>query len=168
MVKNWFSQIFPASGGSPPQSLFLRYDLEKRPRWVYLKFDHSDPFSRKTQKVCQVCNINWKRLKFPSRVEALIATTSVVPFIVDLLTFKVYSRSNSFFQRKFSRMLNGQFHMPSTMGSNRGERCLLAKVLHEWIETLNHFWSWFDYKNFLRIVFLVWLPLVLVITVFLR
>ena len=29
MVKNWFSQIFPVSGGSPPQSLILRYELEK-------------------------------------------------------------------------------------------------------------------------------------------
>ena len=34
-VKNRFSQIFPASGGSPPQSLFMRCKLEKRLRSAY-------------------------------------------------------------------------------------------------------------------------------------
>ena len=34
-VKNRFSHIFPAPGGSPYQSLFLRHEIEKRLRAVY-------------------------------------------------------------------------------------------------------------------------------------
>ena len=46
-----------------------------------------------------------------------------------------------------------------------GERCLLAKVLDGWIETLNSFRSWCDYNTFLRIIFLVNSLLVLIIII---
>ena len=42
----------------------------------------------------------------------------------DLLTFKVYPRSNSFFQWEFQRALNGRFHKRITMGLNR-QQCYL-------------------------------------------
>ena len=45
------------------------------------------------------------------------------------------------------------------------ERCLLAKVLDGWIETLNSFRSWCDYNSFLRIIFLVHSLLVLIIII---
>ena len=40
-VKNRFSHIFPAPGGSPYQSLFLRHEIEKRLRAVYPKVKKS-------------------------------------------------------------------------------------------------------------------------------
>ena len=39
LVKNWFSHIFPAPAWSPYQSLFLRYEIEKGLRAVYLNPD---------------------------------------------------------------------------------------------------------------------------------
>ena len=42
-VKNRFSQIFPASGGSPPQSLFMRCELEKRLRSAYFLMEWGVP-----------------------------------------------------------------------------------------------------------------------------
>ena len=36
LVKNQFSHIFPASAWSPYQSLFLRYEVEKGLRAVYM------------------------------------------------------------------------------------------------------------------------------------
>ena len=35
-----------------------------------------------------------------------------------------------------------------------GEKCLLAKMLHWWIETLNHNWSWCVYNFFSKSSFL--------------
>ena len=36
-----------------------------------------------------------------SQLQNGVSTSSLPPFIVDLLTFEVYPRSNSFFHRKF-------------------------------------------------------------------
>ena len=42
-MKKRFSQIFPASGGSPPQSLFMRCELEKRLRSAYFLMEWGVP-----------------------------------------------------------------------------------------------------------------------------
>ena len=53
-----------------------------------------------------------------SLLQNCVSTSSLPPFIVDLLTFKDYAEPNSFFQWEFQRVLNGKHHKQITMGRN--------------------------------------------------
>ena len=53
-----------------------------------------------------------------SQLQNGVSTSSLPPFIVDLLTFKDFPRSNSFFQWEFSRVLKGKPRERLKMGQN--------------------------------------------------
>ena len=52
-----------------------------------------------------------------SQLQNGVSTFSLPLFIVDFLTFKVYPKTISFFQWKFSKVIYGQIYFRSTMGS---------------------------------------------------
>ena len=56
-----------------------------------------------------------------SQLQHGVSQSSLPPFIVDLLAFNVYPRSNSFLQWEFQRVLNGWFYKRITIGRNSSD-----------------------------------------------
>ena len=71
-----------------------------------------------------------------SQLQNGVLTSPLPLFIVDLLAFKNYPRSSSFFQWKFMRVLKGKPRERLTMGRNSsGYWCSFEVVVHVTINT---------------------------------
>ena len=83
-----------------------------------------------------------------SQLQNGVSTSSLPPFIEDLLTFKDYLRSNSFFQWEFQRVLKGKPRRWLTMGRNSSGSAISVLygifVLNSMVESL---WPTLDFPT---------------------